>query len=676
MKHFSTCLMLLCLTCLTGCGLTFNDFSAPDGSYKVKIPGKPVRVNLPPGVNGDAWESVTGRWNFGVVTAAPDNAPAITNSSAQSALLDFAVQGQATDWRATFTGKDSITLNGFQGREVVYAIPAGPDSMGKQQVATTAIVRFYLVNSKMVLLMARSSNSINKDSAEVKTFFNSFVLNSTASPSAGMPGMSGGNMPGSNMPGATAGNSTLPAGGSSYSTPGGSNPTNTAGYNGTAPATYPMPTGTPMNPSGTYPPPAGTNPNATAGTYPPPAGGTYPPPAGGTYPPPAGGTYPPPAGANGNNTAGAPGGTYPPPAGTNTNTAGTNPMASGTYPPPAGAGNNSTTLPGMNPPGAFPGQAGQPGAAPTFTGTPVDAETKITVGDSLQVNANGRWIDVKVTRVPPNGLVQVRSLSKPPIIEFVQRGVLQLPPGAGDAVASNDAGRPVTDPAGLPKSGSAGLPKSKSSGGFAKPAPETKTESTPSVGSVSLDGASVDDLIKIIGKKTEHRRVAAAEKLRDHSEAGPNADIAKKLIELLKADQVTVRNAVAQALEKWSAPENNAAVQKNLKGSTLEIRQSMLRILAAHKYEAAAGDIAECLADKDDRKLATESLIAIGEPAQKAVIKMLDHRDSKVKLAACEVLKEIGTSDSVAALKKASDSWTGTDRLTAKKILKELEAKK
>ena len=661
--------MLLCLTCLTGCGLEFTEFTAPSGSYKVKLPGKPVRASASDLSNqrDEGWEVITGRWNMGILEV---SSPRSMNSSQQSVALDAMINTSMSRFPGTKKGTSSITLNGYPGRETEYAVPAGAIiSGGLKEGASTMVVRIYATETKIFVLMARSTNSITKDSADVKTFFNSFVLNSTAtaSPGAGMPGMSGSNMPGSNMPGATAGNSTLPVGGSSYSTPGGSNPTNTAGYNGTAPATYPMPTGTPMNPSGTYPPPAGTNPNATAGTYPPPAGGTY--------PPPAGGTYPPPAGANGNNTAGAPGGTYPPPAGTNTNTAGTNPMASGTYPPPAGAGNNSTTLPGMNPPGAFPGQAGQPGAAPMFTGTPVDAETKITVGDSLQVNANGRWIDVKVTRVAPNGLVQVRSLSKPPIIEFVQRGVLQLPPGAGDAVASNDAG-PVTDPAGLPQSGSARLPKSKSSGGFAKPAPATKTESSPSVGSVSLEGASVEELIKIVSKKTEHRRVAAAEKLRDHSEAGPNADVAKKLIELLKADQVTVRNAVAQALEKWSAPENNAAVQKNLKGSTLEIRQSMLRILAAHKYEAAAGDIAECLADKDDRKLATESLIAIGEPAQKAVIKMLDHRDSKVKLAACEVLKEIGTSDSVAALKKASDSWTGTDRLTAKKVLKELEGKK
>ena len=139
---------------------------------------------------------------------------------------------------------------------------------------------------------------------------------------------------------------------------------------------------------------------------------------------------------------------------------------------------------------------------------------------------------------------------------------------------------------------------------------------------------------------------------------------------------MTVRNAVAQALEKWAAPENNDAVLKSMKGATAETRQSMMRILVAHKHEAAAGDIAECLADKDDRKVAMESLIALGEPAQKAAIKMLDHRDSKTKLAACDVLKEIGSADAVTALKRAADTWTGTDRLAARKVLKELEAKK
>lgn len=696
-RSFTYIALLFLLLCSPGCSLNFQDFSAPDGSYSVKMPGKPVKsVNVGAGATGESWEVLTSNWNFAVATVdLPPSASSII-ASQPGIALDGGVQGMVSHMRATNKGTSSITLNGFPGKEVEVSLPAGPNpSTGKNEPASTAVVRIYLVNTKIVMLMARCRNTITKDSPDVKTFFDSFKLNATASsPAGGMAGMPGGSMPmggaGMNTPSATyngAPSSTPNSGAMAtpgyaganggYSPSGGSPmPNNYAGS--PMPNNYagsPMPnnySGSPMpnNNSGSPMPnnyagsPMPNNyagspmPNNYAGS--PMANGSYAP-SNGASPMPMpmpSATYSP-----GNNTAGAgSNGTYPPPAGTATgpgyNTAGAN-----------GTGANS-----------YGGPGGQPGAGPSYTGTPVTDETKLTVGDTVQVQFNNQWIDVKIQRISPNGMVQVRTLTKPPVINAVPRSMLQLPPGSDEPEVASDEESPRTSPGSLPSS-KGGLPSSTAAAkpratGFSKPSADPKPETSKSSSPVSLDGATVEELLTIVGKKSEHRRVQAAEKLREHRDAGPNQEVADKLLKLLETDQLTVRNAVAQALEKWATPEINVAALKNLKGGTTEMRQSMMRILAANYVEGNAEGIAQCLANQDDRKVAAETLTTIGEPAQGAVLKMLSHRDSKVKVAACDILTAIGSAESVEAFKKATADWTGTDRLAARKTLKALEAKK
>lgn len=679
MKRSIPCVFLLLATlCLTGCSLNFQDFSAPDGSYSVKMPGTPVKTPTP-GASGEAWEVVTGRWNFGVASMDLPSEAAGMNASQQALAIEMGAQSMASALRATTKSSTNITLNGFHGKEVELSVPAGPNSVtGKSEPATSAVMRLYIVNSKLLVVMARSSNSITKDSPDVKTFFDSFKLNaSSTSSTAGMAGMPGG---------------TTPSAGPGMSPPGMTPP-------GTPPATTTSPPGYPVADANTagYPAP-GTTPGypTPSATYPMPGAtpmpGTTPMP-GATYPMP-GATYPMPGTATP-----MPGATYPMPGATTPMPGTTPPMPGATYPNPNGTTPNATAQ-GFNAPAGTPygNVPGQPGNQPAFTGEPVTDETKIAVGDMLQIYFNNQWIDVKVQRVSPTGLVQVRSQTKPPIIDTVPRNLLQKPPGADvPQVAANSS--PRTDPSGLPNSKSSGFSKPGASSGFANSEPadspsstpsslpksrssgfakstETKPESTSkSPGLVSLDGATVEELLAIIGKKTEHRKVPAAEKLRDHSDAGPTPEVAKKILDLMKTDELTVRAALAQALEKWACPEIHGAVVKNLTGGTTEVRQSMIKILATSDAEDSAERIAQRLADKDDRKVAAEALLSMGEPAQAAVIKMLDHRDSKVKTTACDILMEIGSADAITALTKATSNWTGTDRLAARKALKALEAK-
>lgn len=307
---------------------------------------------------------------------------------------------------------------------------------------------------------------------------------------------------------------------------------------------------------------------------------------------------------------------------------------------------------------------------PVYTGTPVTAATKLSPGDLLQAYLFGQWLDVKVQKAGSTGPVQVKVLAKEHTFTAVPRTILQIT--ASSKIAADDPSQ--TDLSDLAESTSSGFPRSTRPTTTSRP-PSTSTASKGG-GFISMDGASIDDLIKIIASKSDHRRVLAAEQLRQHSSAGSDPEVTKKLAELLKVEEITVRAAVARALETWYSPEIKDIVLKYFKSTTIEVHQSMMKILATNQVEGSAPLIADRLSDKDDRKLAMELLITFGEPAQPAVIALLNHEDSKIKMMACDILKQIGTDDARTAMKKAVNTWSGTDRITARKTLQYLEAKK
>jgi hypothetical protein len=617
MNRFAVAFLLFSLAIVNGCGLGSQDFSAPDGAYKIKFPATPGRVyGTGPGLRGDFFEARTGGWAYGVGMCEMPNP---TARSTPTAALNFNIQEMARNTGGILTSQTPITVNGFPGIEGTIQISKG------RAGAETMILRIYVVNRKLAIVTVNTNHPFTRETPEAKAYFDSFVVTATASgggPIAPMhgtmspaygsdgsaPAMHGGGSPGVGMHGATPG---------TYST---------GGANGT--------------PSGTYN--SGGSSSAAS----------------------------PAAGMHG--------------ASASTGVAGT-PMPTGTYntgvPAPAGTAGSTGSSPqngaqaGMH--GAQPGVAGSNGSTPVFTGIPVTLEHKLYIGDFLQVFLNRQWVDVKVQQTFLDGSVQVRTQVKPQFFFVTFRNVLQYAPGVMPTLApvvetprSKGASYPITSTASLPTTT---RPISPS-----KPAavPSTAKSEPAKGGFISLDDASIEDLLKIMGTKTEHRRVQAAEKLAERSDAGPNPEVAKKLADFLKVDELTVRAAAAKTLEKWASPEVYDVVLKNLNASTTEVRQSMMRILAANRVEGSAAEIGKRLADKDDRKVAQESLIAFGEAAQAAVISLLDSKEQKVKLAACDILKEIGSADAVTALKKAVETWSGTDRIAARKTLQIVEAKK
>jgi HEAT repeat protein len=145
---------------------------------------------------------------------------------------------------------------------------------------------------------------------------------------------------------------------------------------------------------------------------------------------------------------------------------------------------------------------------------------------------------------------------------------------------------------------------------------------------------------------------------------------------LLKAfEQADTRDDVLDALRRLHADgmlpdERRAEVARSLEAHLNDAgfpRQAIMRTLGELKDEGSAEPLAQCLEKLNDGTDAAETLKAMGPVAEKAVVKRLQHPIWLVRVMACDVLKVIGTTESIPALKAVMDD-THNARATIRAI--------
>jgi HEAT repeat protein len=146
------------------------------------------------------------------------------------------------------------------------------------------------------------------------------------------------------------------------------------------------------------------------------------------------------------------------------------------------------------------------------------------------------------------------------------------------------------------------------------------------------------------------RRGEAARRLKDILPDERRDEVVRALVPLLEDSNQLNRRAAVEALGVWG---NKDAVPPLLKAMRQkETRKVAIAALGRLKDERAVEPIADRLEDFFDRRDAIQALESIGPAAEAAIIPRLHHHDREVRLAACEVLKVIGTRNSLAALEK------------------------
>ena len=131
---------------------------------------------------------------------------------------------------------------------------------------------------------------------------------------------------------------------------------------------------------------------------------------------------------------------------------------------------------------------------------------------------------------------------------------------------------------------------------------------------------------------------------------------------LLASADDELRVAAIEALAHWDWSSKLDDVLPLLKHAHAPTRLAAIAYCGEMQDGAAAETLCERMSQPEDREKIAAALREIGPAAENAVLELLKHRDSAVRVAACSILSEIGSDDSAAALRKVA---RGTDPAAA-----------
>jgi hypothetical protein len=169
------------------------------------------------------------------------------------------------------------------------------------------------------------------------------------------------------------------------------------------------------------------------------------------------------------------------------------------------------------------------------------------------------------------------------------------------------------------------------------------------------------------------KRHEALRKLKGTLPDQRRAEVCKALEPLMNDSDHFTREWSIETLGIWGTKETVPILLKAMNDN--ETRSVAIKALGRLKDERAIEPIADRLEEFFDRRAASEALKQMGPAAEDAVLKRLNHPDDQVCMAACDILKAIGTKRSLPALEKlmAGGNFLRTGR--AKKAIQAITAR-
>jgi hypothetical protein len=185
--------------------------------------------------------------------------------------------------------------------------------------------------------------------------------------------------------------------------------------------------------------------------------------------------------------------------------------------------------------------------------------------------------------------------------------------------------------------------------------------------------AAIEDL-----KSDNHFKVTAAAK--QLSLAIPDDKRRKEVVEalkpLLKSEESFVPGAAAKALGVWGTKESVPALLEMLDEGNVFQKSAAMDALAVIKDERGIEAIVERMLSARNRSGAVKALKSAGPMVEKPMIELLDHHDWLLRMAACQVLAEVGTEASVKPLEELEARSRGPVAQEAKKALEAIKARR
>lgn len=198
----------------------------------------------------------------------------------------------------------------------------------------------------------------------------------------------------------------------------------------------------------------------------------------------------------------------------------------------------------------------------------------------------------------------------------------------------------------------------------------------PKVEKKPLTEEDITDLLREIKNPDGFKARAAIDRLAQaEATAKRRNEVAKALEPLATGQDHFTRLAALKALETWGVKDNVPGLLKLVSHEDVFARMGVMTVLGKLKDERAADALAARLPEFGDRRHAADALKAIGPPAEKAVLKLIKHTDLFLRHEVCNILKDIGTKDSIPALEEATLDGNGLVANSAKAALKAVEGR-
>lgn len=162
----------------------------------------------------------------------------------------------------------------------------------------------------------------------------------------------------------------------------------------------------------------------------------------------------------------------------------------------------------------------------------------------------------------------------------------------------------------------------------------------------------------------------------------PRSEVAKRLNRFMNHEHPTIRTWTFRVLHTWSSAETISAIEEILNSDNDFARWAAIDAIpyAYHDKTAAARAIAARIQSGHvDSWWANRAILAIGRPAEHALLELLTETPSSVNISAMYVLGKVGGPDSIARLKElalAHASLKFSATRSVKKIEERLQAEK
>jgi len=171
--------------------------------------------------------------------------------------------------------------------------------------------------------------------------------------------------------------------------------------------------------------------------------------------------------------------------------------------------------------------------------------------------------------------------------------------------------------------------------------------------------AKVDHLMADIrARKSE--AVKARTALRKLVEVEPIEKRRREVLDLLNSvlnepDGTMTREAFATAVV-WVSKEGLPDLIKLIDSEQVRLRHAAIDGLSKVQDQRVVIAIAKRLETASDQYVAASALTKLGPIAEKPILTLLDHTDSKVRYQACRILRRVGTRESIAALNDLAEN--------------------